>query len=75
MKAKDVIGRRIVSVRQGDYQKGINGQPSGCALYGLVLDDGTRLDSRAHESENEGPWVEGVIRRRETNKPEGGHQT
>jgi hypothetical protein len=61
MKSKDVVGKRIVRVLQGNYQKGVNGMSSGCALYGLVFEDGTSLDLQAHEAENTGPWVEGKV--------------
>lgn len=62
MRSKDVVGKRIVRVVQGNYQRGSNGFPSGCTLDSLVFEDGTRLDLRAHEAENTGPWVEGVVR-------------
>jgi len=69
MRSKDVVGKRIVRVLQGNYQRGVNGHASGCQIDRLVFEDGTWLDLRAHEAENTGPWVEGVTGGEATQRP------
>ena len=64
MKARDVVGRRIVAIEQQQVQRGfMRGRPV-MHLDALVLDDGTRIVLEAVERDDGGPLVDARVVRR-----------
>lgn len=64
MRARDVVGRRIVAIEQQQVQRGfLRGRPV-FHLDAIVLDDGTRIRLEGVERDDGGPLVEARVVRR-----------
>ena len=59
MRARDVIGKKIVAVEQ---TRDVSTAGAYMRLEALELEDGTRIYFTCHELENDGPQVEGRVR-------------
>jgi hypothetical protein len=65
MRAKDVVGKKIVRVRQQRIPAS-NGLGGDWSINALELEDGTRIVFDARELENEGPYPTATIFKKET---------
>jgi len=68
MKARDVIGRRIVAIGQERFTPRENESRQAISFNWISLDNGTVISFCAHESDDS-PYVEATVTRKKNEVP------
>jgi len=58
MKSRGVVGKRIVKIEQQYLGSRLVGDFKGQSVTALILEDGTTLELRAQETEEDEPYVQ-----------------